>query len=284
MIRTFGLVLLGLVSMVLVAGCGSRSGAPAGQAGSKATAVIDQAGKTSKHAHDQPGGHGGLIAEIGRDNYHAEAVFDKEGRVKIYTLGRDETRVLEVEEQTLEAYAQPEGGMEGTPVNLNPARQPGDSKGKTSLFVGKLPQELWGKPLTLTVPITINAERFRFRISNKSDNHDDDPMPAKVSDDKERDLYLKPGGKYTEADIEANGHMTASEKFKGFRASHNIKPNVGDKICPVTLTKANPSCIWVIGGKSYEFCCPPCVDEFVHTAKEQPEEIKEPGSYVKQKK
>jgi YHS domain-containing protein len=51
----------------------------------------------------------------------------------------------------------------------------------------------------------------------------------------------------------------------------------------VTLTKANPKCAWIVGGKTYEFCCPPCVDEFVKTAKEQPAEIKEPEDYVKKK-
>ena len=64
-------------------------------------------------------------------------------------------------------------------------------------------------------------------------------------------------------------------------SSHDRKPKAGDKICPITRTKANPNITWVVGGKTYEFCCPPCVDEFVKTAKEHPEEIKEPGSYVK---
>jgi YHS domain-containing protein len=36
-----------------------------------------------------------------------------------------------------------------------------------------------------------------------------------------------------------------------------------------------------VGGKTYEFCCPPCVEEFVKLAKEQPEEVKEPADYVK---
>ena len=35
-----------------------------------------------------------------------------------------------------------------------------------------------------------------------------------------------------------------------------------------------------IGGRTYRFCCPPCVDEFVKTAKEQPGEVREPEDYV----
>jgi YHS domain-containing protein len=60
-----------------------------------------------------------------------------------------------------------------------------------------------------------------------------------------------------------------------------MKPKPGDKICPVTMTKANPKCAWVVGGKTYEFCCPPCVDEFVKLAKENPNDVKAPGAYIK---
>ena len=49
----------------------------------------------------------------------------------------------------------------------------------------------------------------------------------------------------------------------------------------MTLTKANPKCSWIVGGKSYEFCCPPCVDEFVKLAKSNPEKVKQPDQYVK---
>ena len=47
----------------------------------------------------------------------------------------------------------------------------------------------------------------------------------------------------------------------------------------VTLTKANPACTWIVGGKVYEFCCPPCVDEFVTLAKAGGP-IDEPEAYV----
>jgi hypothetical protein len=62
-----------------------------------------------------------------------------------------------------------------------------------------------------------------------------------------------------------------------------MKPKPGDKICPVTMTKANPACTWIIAGKEYEFCCPPCVDEFVSWAKdpELAKDILPPEEYVK---
>jgi YHS domain-containing protein len=102
-----------------------------------------------------------------------------------------------------------------------------------------------------------------------------------LRDDVEKELYLTPGGRYTASDIAANGNVTASQKFKSFRSKHDMNPKAGDRICPVTETKANPECTWIIDGKSYQFCCPPCVDEFVKLAKASSDALATPESYVK---
>jgi YHS domain-containing protein len=134
--------------------------------------------------------------------------------------------------------------------------------------------------LELTVPnLSLEGKRFRFTTSVGPADHAVE-MPAKVTDDEERALYLTPGGAYTREDIAANGGRTATEKFKGFRAQHDLHPKAGDLLCPITRTKANPQCAWVVGGKTYQFCCPPCVDEFVKQAKEKPETILPPEGYV----
>jgi hypothetical protein len=238
------------------------------------------AGVDSEHAH-KPGEHGGIIVEIGRDNYHAEAVFEKGGVLRLYTLGKDEAKIQEVEAQTLTGYVKPEGGNESTALTFRPMPQSGDAEGKTSRFIANLPKDLAGKSLEVTIPsIRIAGERFRLGFKSAPAAHDEG-LPDKLSGSEERQLYLTPAGRYTEADIKANGNRTASQKFKGVMASHDTKPRPGDKICPITLTKANPKVTWIVGGKAYEFCCPPCVDEFVKTAKEHPEEIKEPEQYVK---
>lgn len=106
------------------------------------------------------------------------------------------------------------------------------------------------------------------------------PMPSKVTNEAERSLYLTPGGLYTEADIAANGRQTASQTFAGFIPQHDTNPQPGDTLCPITQTKANAACTWIIGGERYAFCCPPCIDEFLHQAKTAPEEIHPPGHYV----
>jgi len=237
-----------------------------------------------EHGH-KSGAHGGIIVEIGRDNYHAEAVFEKGGLLKLFTLGKDEAKIIDVEKQVIKAYVKEESGSESVEMDLNPAPRAGDKEGRTSQFVGKLPQELAGKQLVVTIPIiVIDGERYRIGFASTAAKHDEGmPLAAKGTDEKE--LYLKPGGIYTEADIKANGNMTGSQKFKGFKAQHNLKPQLGDKICPITLTKANPQCTWIVAGKTYEFCCPPCVEEFVAQAKDPQtaKDIKEPAYYVKQK-
>ena len=107
-------------------------------------------------------------------------------------------------------------------------------------------------------------------------------MAAKgfAGSDVERTILLLPGGIYTAEDIKANGHLTASEKYKNFQAVHDYAPGPNDKLCPITRTKANPKCTWIINGKVYEFCCPPCITEFVKLAKEKPQEIREPKFYT----
>lgn len=232
------------------------------------------------HGH-KPGEHGGILVSLGRDSYHVEAVFEAGGKLRLYTLGKDESRVIDVDHQSLRGFVKPVGGNDAIPVTFSPEPQEGDAAGRTSQFSGSLPAELVGRPVTVTIPnIVISGERFRLGFESSAADHSE-AMPDKVADAEERALYLEPGGIYTRADIEANGSVTASQKFRGLMSSHDMKPKSGDKICPITLTKANTQFSWIVDGKTYEFCCPPCVDEFVKMAKAEPDAIKEPGEYVK---
>ena len=233
----------------------------------------------AEHPH-KPGAHGGIIVPIGADSYHAEAVVEKGGELRLLTLGKDESRIQEVDLQAIKAYVKIVGQPDATPVELTATPQDGDAEGKTSQFVGTLPEDLRGKPLEVTIPnLRINGERFRVGFTTAVAHQEE--MPAGLPAAEEQALYFTPGGKYSAADIDANGRMTASRKFKGVLSSHNNKPQPGEKICPISLTKANPKFTWVIDGKPYEFCCPPCVDEFVKLAKEQPEDVRDPDTYIK---
>lgn len=238
------------------------------------------------HGH-KAGAHGGTIISIGRDNYHAEAIFEADGTVRIHTLGKDEQEVVDVESQTLAAYVKPVGAASAVKVEIKPQPQDGDAEGKTSLFVGKLPPDLAGKAVDVVIPsFRVDGQRFRVNFTSRppAAAEADDPAAnlTKAAGAEERDLYLTPGGKYSADDVKANGNTVASAKFAAFKAQHDLKPKPGDKICPVTLTKANPKCTWIIDGQTYEFCCPPCVDEFVKLAKEKPEAIKPAAGYVKE--
>jgi hypothetical protein len=279
-----------VVAMLLViAGCSSsKTGATSEDAAATedvATTAAkghpsDGALSEEEHAHEA-GAHGGVLVSLGRDSYHVEAIVTDGGELRLYTLGNDETRVMDVAIQELTAYVKSTTGSESASVTLKPEPQPGDAEGNASLFVAQLPETVVGGAIKVTVPnITIKGERFRLGFTTETDEHGDAEMPEKVADEAEKELYLTAGGIYTEEDIKANGNMTVSEKFKGFRAKHDMHPKPGDKICPVTMTLGNPECTWIIGGKTYEFCCPPCVDEFVALAKTSPEDVKDPSEYV----
>jgi YHS domain-containing protein len=236
----------------------------------------------SEHGH-KPGAHGGIMVSLGRDSYHVEAVVDSEGSILLYTLGQDETRVIDVESQTLKGFVKAEGDTDSQSIAFEPSPQDGDSPNKTSLFVGKLPKELVGRQLDVTIPnIRIAGERFRLGFQTGQESHGEMAgMPDKVDNDEEAKLYLTAGGRYTAADIAANGNMTATQKFKGIKSAHDMHPKAGDRICPITETKANPKFAWVVDGKSYQFCCPPCIDEFLKAAKSSTDALPDPEEFIK---
>lgn len=243
--------------------------------------------KKKKTGHDLESHPGGVHVAFAQGRYYAEAVMHKGGSVHLFLFGKDMSKVVEAETQKITAYVRKIGEKEFVTFELKPEPLEGDGKGFTSRFAGDIPKELWNQELEITIPaLKVGSERYHlaFQTADKpGDGHDTKlAMPTNnVEEDEERKLYLTAAGIYTYDDIKANGSMIASEKFKGFKATHDIKPKVGDRICPVTLTKANPECTWIIAGKKYEFCCPPCVEEFVKLAKESPKDVKQPEEYVK---
>jgi hypothetical protein len=236
----------------------------------------------TEHGH-KAGAHGGIMVSLGRDSYHVEAVVESDGTIRLYTLGKDETRVIDVESQSLKGFVKADGDADSKSIAFEPSPQDGDAENKTSLFVGKLPTDLIGRKLDVTIPnIRIAGERFRLGFQSGQESHGDSPdMAEKVADDDEKDLYLTPAGRYTAADIAANGNVTASQKFKGVKSAHDMNPKSGDRICPITDTKANPKFAWIIDGKPYTFCCPPCIDEFLKAAKSSTDQLPEPESFTK---
>lgn len=245
---------------------------------------------SGSHEHES-GSHGGQILSLGRDSYHVEVVETKgatsaERIVRLYLLGADESRIEEIEAGTLQAYLKGDGDSEAVTEKVDAEPQSGDSPGKTSVLVMKIPEKFNGKALAVTIPnIRFGTERFRLAFDLATDEHEREAMhgitTSKEASAEDKELYLTPGGLYTEADIKANGGVTAAQKFRGIKATHDVKPKSGDLLCPVSMTKANAEFTWIIGGKPYQFCCPPCVDEFLALAKKSPEKVNAPETYVK---
>jgi hypothetical protein len=199
-----------------------------------------QKGRPPRRAHNHThattdrglGGHNHVVS-LGDDEFHAEVVLAADGKLYLFTLGADETSVVTVPVEPLPALLKGAGDPVAVEVTFTPAPQSGDPPGTTSRFAVAVPTTVTGRPLELTVPnLTIEGKRFRFTTPVGPVDHATE-MPAKVTDDAERQLYLVPGGAYTAADIDANSRCTASEKFKGFRAKHDSHPKAGDRLCPV---------------------------------------------------
>jgi hypothetical protein len=282
MARSPGSVILAEISwLVLVAtlaGCNQGSGSQ-GSANPERAGRGDSSSTPEAHAH-LPGEHGGLIVPIGQDQYHVEPVFQADGSLRLYLLAANESQVLEVERQTITAYVSKEQDSRAVPIEFKPAPSRDDAPEKTSVFAARLPEDFQKSAITVVIP-SIRIAQTRFRFAFHSGTEGGNEMPQTVTAKAARDLYLTAKGLYTAADIAANGSTTAAERYRGFHSSHDFNPKPGDSICPVTHTKANPQCTWIVGGKRYLFCCPPCIDEFVKLAREEPEKVQNPEEYVK---
>jgi YHS domain-containing protein len=280
---------LGLLSASLIAGCEKPSDAT--KSGGKSTKAA-----ATKPDHDDHGDgpHGGTVIEFG--SFHGEFCVDhpkKQATVYILEENVKDDAPLAVEKLLL-SIKNPQ-----FQVDLKADPQPSDPKGKSSRFVAT--HENFGKEQEFegTVSGVIDGKPYLGDFQEKAHSEHKDPKKpvdkskaqaekdphgrpiVPVDNSAEAQLYLKPAGGYTEADIKANGNTTVSKKYPALKVAHDLKPKVGDKLCPVTLTKANAELKWIIGGKTYEFCCPPCVEEFVTLAKTKPGEVKEPNEYIK---
>jgi YHS domain-containing protein len=240
--------------------------------------------------HEHKAQFGGKVASVGE--HHVEIVNTKEGHIRAYIMGKEEGLRVPLNLSKIEGEV---SGSEGEGVQtllLQATPQEGEPTGSASLFEGKLPTDLKGAFHRIALDIPLQGRLYRAHFTSEEshsleETHESEPtMPKKVGDGSaispiERDLFLKPGGVYTLLDIAANGQTTSTQKFQGFQAKHNMNPKKGERICPITMTAANPQVAWVIGGKTYMFCCPPCVDEFLTRAKKSNKPLPKPETFLK---
>lgn len=234
------------------------------------------------HLHaDAP--HGGVIVPLGDDDnhYHVEALRETGGVLRLYLLDADAAKVREIERQTPTAHVRRKEGAGDATILLMPVPQQGDGEGKTSQFFGKLPPALWGERLVVHVSdLTVAGQKVSFEFTAPGDPEGNaTTLAARIG--QQAKFFRTPGGKYTEADVRANKGYSAFEQYRGFQPKHDLNPRPGDRLCPVSSTKATLDCTWVVGGATYAFCCPPCIEEFLKGAKHRPEVVQPPGTYVK---
>ncbi|MEZ6091794.1 MAG: hypothetical protein R3C05_28070 [Pirellulaceae bacterium] len=138
-IRSFQFMALSLgvtSAIVVVAGCSQSSKTPEAAGNSAVTtaatvAASSDAKKRTEEEHPHiPGAHGGIIIPIGSDSYHAEAVVEKDGQFRLLMLGADESRIQEVDIQSVKAYVKASGDSDATPIDMKAVQQDGDADGK----------------------------------------------------------------------------------------------------------------------------------------------------------
>jgi hypothetical protein len=272
----FGLVMM-MLMLVAFTSCNTQKDTPP-----KGNEKSAKKGGADDHDHG-PGPHGGTIIEFGK--WHGEFVVNhKSQEATIYILDEDVKNAVPVKADTLLlSIKDPQFQVDLKAVPLD-----GEAKGMSSRFVGK--HEKLGKeqPFAGTLSGEIDGKPYAGDFKEKPEAHDHKhgkvegtPTSMTSAETREAKVFLTPDGIYTKADIEKNGNTIPSIKFKGIYWAHDDDLKVGDKVCPVTDNKADPQCFWWVNGEKYEFCCPPCLEKFVKSAKETPEKIKAPAAYLK---
>ncbi len=255
------------LAFVVVAGVMIPSGCRDAKDGGRDTAPKTAPKKDAKtdHDHGETGPHGGPVGEW-EDTYHVELTFNHPAKqVVVYVLDDkakaapkiDVAKITKVQITFLEPKDKGQ-------VDLTHDAKLSNDKGIA--FVGN--HDLFAKPTDLKLAISgkVDGKRYVGDVTYTAP--------------KASALYLKPGGIYTMADVKANGATTPTEKLKGIRWLHGKDLQPGDRICPVTDQKAQKECAWIVQGQRYEFCCPPCLDNFIEWAHFEPGKVKKADDYI----
>lgn len=233
------------------------------------------------HPHAPPP-HGGMVVSVGqgKQHYHAEVVVGPTGAVELYPLGEEAGEQFPVGPQHLAVRVRPDGEAEDSSVLLRPDPVMGPADRPVARFLGRLPAHLIGRGLTFRVEdMDFRGEQFSFEFAWQGEGSEAEQNAR--YEQEQRQIYLTARGRYTEDDIAAAGRQTAAAKYPRSHLTHELRPRAGDRLCPTSRVKANANFAWRVGGKTYVFCCPPCIDDFVRAAKERPAEVLDPEAYVK---
>lgn len=143
----------------LAAGCGTGSGE------NKSGGESKQKG----HEHPTEGPHHGALVEWEDEDYHIEVLADRgTGVVTAYVLGRDAKTAAPIgSDKLVLAIKDP-----AVQVELKPTPEATDPKGKSSKFVGTLPEATKGRKLEGTIGGKVDGKPYSGEYSEKAVHKD----------------------------------------------------------------------------------------------------------------
>lgn len=128
-----------------------------------------------EHGHEHPseGPHHGDLVELGKEEYHAEIVHGKEGKITIYLLDHDAKKAVPTEAKQVVINLVHQGKAQQ--YKLPAAPDKGDPVGKTSRFSltdEHLAEDLDAKGSMAKLVIAINGKQYTGKIALDHDHAD----------------------------------------------------------------------------------------------------------------
>lgn len=154
---------------VTVAGC-AQPASESKTAGGGSSAEV--------HEHPSKGPHGGVLVELGNEQYHAELVHDKEaGSVIVYVLDSAAKAAVPIDASEVTINLSHDGEAEQFTLTASP--ESGEDAGKSSKFTSteaELATELDHDHVEAQVVVSVDGKQYRGKVSHahEGDDHDHD--------------------------------------------------------------------------------------------------------------
>lgn len=171
-IRNFGLPAASLV-ILCFAGCAEADSNSATGGGSSAVSTNGGGNIESDphvHAHPSEGPHHGDLVELGNEEFHAEVVHGKAGRITVYILDSAAKAAVPIDATELAINITNDGNAEQ--FKLLAERDSADPEGKSSRFSltdEELASDLDSHDATAKLVVMINGKSYSGKIAHDHD-------------------------------------------------------------------------------------------------------------------